>query len=68
MKTSKYAIVEEDYDNVNQSFHNSYDTTQEFSDQIQRFVSELPENAYILNIGGTVSECAYFLEALNCGE
>src|SRR5687767_11161084 len=58
----KYSIVENDYDNVEQSFHNTYDTTKEFEDEIRSFASKLPKGARILNIGGTAIECEYFLK------
>ncbi|MDQ5972074.1 MAG: hypothetical protein QG553_233 [Patescibacteria group bacterium] len=59
---TKYDLVREDYDNVDTGFHNSYDSTQEFSSAINSFCSRLSADANILNVGGTTSECNYFLQ------
>ncbi len=61
-ENAKYLLVEEDYDNVNTQFHNQYDTTKEFKLQIDSFLRHLPTQGSILNIGGTLAECMYFLE------
>jgi SAM-dependent methyltransferase len=61
MPDNIYNVVEKDYDSVSPSFHNSYDSTQEFEDEIKVFSSKLSAKSRILNIGGTASECKYFL-------
>ncbi len=57
---NKYDLVAKDYDNVDSTFHNSYDTTTEFKEQIAMFASKVPAGSELLNIGGTVVECDYF--------
>lgn len=62
MASNKYQIVEEDYNNVDLTFHNSYDTTKEYSKQIESFTKAFSQKQTILNIGGTVAECSYFAD------
>jgi SAM-dependent methyltransferase len=59
--SSKYRVVEEDYDNLDVSFHDAYDTTTEFKKEIEGYCSRLPQKAQVLNIGGTAVECEYFI-------
>ncbi len=59
---TKYDLVRDDYDNVDAGFHNSYDSTQEFSAAVASFCSRLSAGSAILNVGGTASECNYFLQ------
>lgn len=63
MSADKYKMVTEDYDNVDPSFHNSYDTTQEYASQFASFMSRVSDNQTILNIGGTVAECSHFADS-----
>jgi cyclopropane fatty-acyl-phospholipid synthase-like methyltransferase len=58
----KYYLVEEDYDNVEESFHNEYDSIREFSNQVASFIKDLKPGDILLNIGGTFAECRYFIE------
>jgi cyclopropane fatty-acyl-phospholipid synthase-like methyltransferase len=59
--SSKYMLVENDYDNIDITFHNSYNSTAEFASQLTSFTSQLPKNATVLNVGGTLPECQYFI-------
>lgn len=61
MTKNIYSLVEDDYDNVDLSFHTSYDATREFKPQIEFYAGKLWHKAKLLNIGGTTDECNYFL-------
>ncbi len=61
MSKNIYQTVEEDYDNVDLTFHNKYDSTEEFKQEVELFKSKLKSKARILNVGGTAAECNYFL-------
>ena len=63
MVTDKYQIVEEDYNNVDSNFHNSYNTIEEYASQVTNFLAELKNGQKLLNIGGTEAECSYFANA-----
>lgn len=58
----KYRLVQEDYDSVDISFQNSYDSTREFGTQVASFLSHIPGGGNILNVGGTLKECSYFAD------
>ena len=62
-----YSQVEKEYDATTIDLHNSYNTVSEFSTEIQSFVDSIKKNydpedkLTILNIGGTATECNYFI-------
>lgn len=60
---NKYQMVEQDYNNLLPSVHDTYDATVEFKGAIELFTQKMPQNAFILNIGGAASECNYFLNS-----
>lgn len=62
MSANTYNIIQEDYDHVDQSFHNSYDSVTEFAAILPSFVGELKPGSKLLNVGGTLAECRYFLQ------
>lgn len=62
MSQNKYQLVEDDYNAVDLSFHNSYNTIDEYHDQVTSFLQATNQAASLLNIGGTVVECSYFAD------
>jgi len=58
---SIYKLIEENYDNVDINFHNSYDATKQFSKEIEMFIKKVSKKGHILNVGSSLAECEHFL-------
>jgi len=62
MSDPMYAAVEDSYDNMSQAYFDDTDEASIFPNQICDFADSLQPKSSILNIGGTLGECRYFVE------